>query len=127
MRKHTGEKPYQCSKCDKAYLQKIHLINHMRVHTGEKPPLQCNQCDKAFAQKFRLINHMIGHTGGKPYQCSQCDKGFTQKGVFIKHMRKHTGRNHIHEASVITPLLARDLSLDLDNNIGKRVRQTAQK
>ena len=41
----------QCSHCDKSL--RISLIKHRRLYTGEKP-FQCNQCDKAFKQKAIL-------------------------------------------------------------------------
>ncbi|CAL4090726.1 unnamed protein product, partial [Meganyctiphanes norvegica] len=40
---HTGEKPYQCNHCDKAFLTKSYLIEHQRRHTGEKPQKLMNQ------------------------------------------------------------------------------------
>ena len=64
MNKHTGEKPHQCCQCDKAFVQKSDLTNHIRIHTGEKP-YQCSQCDKAFLQNCNLINHMRIHSGGE--------------------------------------------------------------
>ena len=53
MRAHTGETTYQCSQCDKAFLENIVHKRHMRTHTGEKP-YQCSQCDKAFSANDKL-------------------------------------------------------------------------
>ena len=34
---HTGDKPFQCSNCNKVLSQTSNLLLHMNTHTGEKP------------------------------------------------------------------------------------------
>ncbi|XP_052873127.1 zinc finger protein 121-like [Anopheles cruzii] len=44
---------HQCPKCPQKFAQLIQLKNHIRTHTGEKP-FQCKICDKAFHSKQHL-------------------------------------------------------------------------
>ena len=57
---HTEKKPF-------------HYISHLKTQTGEKP-FQCKQCDKAFFQNSDFLAHIKTHTGVKPYQCIYCNK-----------------------------------------------------
>jgi len=43
----------RCTLCPKIFEQKSQLVRHLRVHTGERP-FNCSFCDKTFANEANL-------------------------------------------------------------------------
>ncbi|CAF0826812.1 unnamed protein product [Didymodactylos carnosus] len=93
-----------CVREGRAFKAKYKLVNHIRVHTGEKPfPCPFTNCGKVFARSENLKihkrthtgndrkKHMHVHTSDKPYTCKVkgCDKTYTHPSSLRKHMKQH--------------------------------------
>ncbi|XP_020818166.1 zinc finger protein 30 [Drosophila serrata] len=70
-----GELPFKCTLCDRSFMARVELSNHMqRFHIGKTH--KCNHCERFFAVVSDLQLHIRTHTGHKPYVCEHCGKAF---------------------------------------------------
>ncbi|XP_042170838.1 zinc finger protein ZIC 2-like [Oncorhynchus tshawytscha] len=83
----------ECPRENKSFKAKYKLVNHIRVHTGEKP-FACPfpACSKVFARSENLKIHKRTHTGEKPFMCDffGCDRRFANSSDRKKHLHVHT-------------------------------------
>ncbi|XP_065180262.1 zinc finger protein ZIC 5-like [Sycon ciliatum] len=82
----------QCSRA-KGFKAKYKLVNHIRVHTGEKP-FVCDfpACATKCSRPENLKIHKRVHTGEKPFLCTfpGCQSKFSNSSDRKKHMNVHT-------------------------------------
>lgn len=66
----TGEKPYACPVCPRAFNQRVVLREHIRSHHSgpdaslgsTAAPYACSVCGDTFPLPVKLIQHLIEHS-----------------------------------------------------------------
>ncbi|KAG4077362.1 hypothetical protein HA402_009763 [Bradysia odoriphaga] len=94
VRNHAGtlERKHKCDLCGKAFIQKRHLADHMKVHNRVNQRFKCDQCPKDFFKEDQLTRHKLIHVGiTKPWKCNFCEKSFKTNYLRVEHERTHTG------------------------------------
>ncbi|KAA8592990.1 hypothetical protein FQN60_018445 [Etheostoma spectabile] len=83
LRKHTGEKPYECPDCHEHFARNSTLKCHMAAcqngagaKKGRKKLYEC-----------QFKDHLVSHTGVKPNHCTMCDMWFTHPKELKAHLK----------------------------------------
>ncbi|KAI5188702.1 hypothetical protein NECID01_0315 [Nematocida sp. AWRm77] len=88
MNTHTGQRPFVCGECPKAYFKSTHLQEHRkRVHGTEKKP-ECPVCCKQLSSQASLERHRS--VCQQKHMCPVCAKEFFRAAWYVKHVRAHT-------------------------------------
>lgn len=138
--KHSGERPFKCSHCEKRFFSEMHLKNHLVCHSQDRP-FQCSFCDRHFSRKRNMEEHIRSchseekpfkcdacparfkvsqhlrihariHSGEKPYKCSYCDNSYYHISDRKRHEMSHTGEKP-HKCSVCHAAFTRKRTLTI--------------
>jgi len=79
----------------KCFTQAGALKSHKRTHSGEKP-FECDRCDKCFSEASNLRAHKGTHSGENLFECDLCGKCFSRDWDLKRHKKK-TQHTDIYE------------------------------
>nr|XP_040052750.1 zinc finger protein 131 [Gasterosteus aculeatus aculeatus]XP_040052751.1 zinc finger protein 131 [Gasterosteus aculeatus aculeatus] len=131
LRKHTGEKPYECSDCHERFARNSTLKCHMAAcqngagaKKGRKKLYECQVCSSVFNSWDQFKDHLVSHTGDKPNHCTMCDMWFTHPKDLKAHLihihsveDKSTEEEVISDSAAATSLAIETQSIERDEAV----------
>jgi hypothetical protein len=76
----------KCDQCDKTYVNKKLLKDHVEIVHLQLKKYQCDQCPMIFASNGGFLHHVKSQHENRTYPCTQCNKTFTKSDILKEHV-----------------------------------------
>uniref|UniRef100_A0A3P8UZK8 Zinc finger protein OZF-like n=2 Tax=Cynoglossus semilaevis TaxID=244447 RepID=A0A3P8UZK8_CYNSE len=98
----------KCNLCEAAFVSKMSLENHQKIHEGLKPQEElkkkkmhmCGVCGKSLSDYRSLSRHKMIHSGERPHRCEVCGRSFKLAGTLRQHEKIHMDRERSYLCDV---------------------------
>lgn len=85
--RHTRRHPQAVSENDGHSNDDVFHPMRVSTSANSMRRFVCRFCDKGFGRKLHLEEHIRVHTGDQPYRCKPCGVSFTRKSALVRHER----------------------------------------
>ncbi|XP_064464579.1 gastrula zinc finger protein XlCGF7.1-like [Ornithodoros turicata] len=117
-RTHTGERPFACTRCDRAFADRANLVSHIACAHHKAKTHLCETCGKLFQARRTLRQHRRIHTGEKPFVCAVCQERFTR----LISLRQHASTHGAERSSE----MLQEKNETVNENVNERVKRKEQ-